>query len=162
CATFRRNPLNRTREAVLATHPLLLLHMSNLLVGSDATLEEIIDDLQNWVLSQDGAGGSNKIDYIVISGNITASGNRLEFERAGKLISTLCRRLLVKDGGKQYLNRLLIVPGTTDVGRGENEDSFDDREFTRFHDAVFATEISEGRVRPYQSAAVCRELKDLT
>lgn len=136
-------------------HDLKILHTSDLLAGAPGSrrvFEEVIEDLARSDLRE-------SVDYIVISGNVTADGSPASFEEAHEILGRITNTLLRRDPGLR-LNRLLIVPGPRDTGDGR-----DFAAFTDFHDRFFAAEMGETprRVEPFDpNEVIVRDLKDLT
>ncbi|MGA8808962.1 MAG: hypothetical protein WB973_13880 [Thermoanaerobaculia bacterium] len=131
---------------------LKILHTSDLLAGAPASrgvFDEVIGDLATRL--------HESIDYLVVSGNLTADASETSFQEAGAILRRMAETLLLQRDGLQ-LNRVLIVPGPRDRGDGG-----DFRAFTTFHDQFFENEIGSRRVEQFDPAEVIvRDLKDLT
>jgi nucleoside phosphorylase len=129
---------------------LTILHTSDLLIGSNIDsvpkFGHMIDDLARRELP-------GRIDYVVISGNLTFDGSDTNFLRATDLLQDLFARDLFRpDDRVPWTRRLLIVPGPRDV-----ESTNGLAAFQRFHDRLFGPdEAFDG------SKAIVRDLKDLT
>jgi nucleoside phosphorylase len=134
-----------------------ILHTSDILAGSTeidvpSVFDEVNDDLIHRYELR------NQIDYLIVSGNITADGSESSFNAAHEILLKLAASLLRRDNGEIRLTRVLLVPGAMDVPVGRGFDGF-----TRFHDRFFEEEIKVGRVEPFDpEEAVFRSLKDLT
>ena len=128
---------------------LKILHTSDLLIGSITSAAKEFSRLVEELAQRDL---ERKIDYLVISGNLTADGSQASFTRASELLTILADRLMRSDPRVAWTKRLLIVPGPCDT---RDANSF--ANFKRFHDRLFADE------EPFDDTrAILRDLKDLT
>ncbi len=82
-----------------------ILHLSDLHISGATEPQELLGPLMLDLETQ----GIERIDYIVISGDVTARASAVEFESACEFISLLLERLSVTAA------RLIIVPGNHDV-----------------------------------------------
>lgn len=82
-----------------------ILHLPDLLVHEESTrLRYLDDDHLNWL--------RGRLDVVVITGDLTASGSATEFQRLSQLLTDLLEHLPNKDK-----RRLVVVPGNHDVDR---------------------------------------------
>lgn len=77
----------------------------------------LADKLANDVIKE----SSNKIDKIIISGDLTDSGTKSQFKMAGSFIDRLIEQLV--KGGMDHLIRddVVIVPGNHDINFADNK-----------------------------------------
>lgn len=137
-----------------------IIHISDILVGSlELDINSRVRQIQQVAISYDL---DRKIDYIVISGNITRDGSTQDFTKAQDFIRAIASILLTRDGREIRLNRVTIVPGKNDIVEpGIFEGHY--ANFKTFHDHLFEKEISDGRVEKFShERALIRELKDIT
>ena len=102
-----------TSEAEPVTHPIRMLHLSDLhftdTTPISARLQWLLDDLK-----LDGGLGFQELDYLVISGDFTDKGCAEGFEKALEFVSRLSEEFGLS------AERCIFVPGNHDV-----RDSFD-------------------------------------
>jgi GTPase SAR1 family protein/predicted MPP superfamily phosphohydrolase len=93
--------------------PTRILHLSDLHFGSDddpiVRLQPLVSDLKD---RREGLG-IEKLDYLVISGDLTNRGAYEEFERVHDFLSELVREM------KLTAERTIIVPGNHDLSWDE-------------------------------------------
>lgn len=97
-------------EYLMAEHPIVFLHLSDIHICnekdiSDKHINKIVDSLRSY-----------KTDFntiiIIISGDITQSGERNQFKNAFKLMGSLIKQL---SGAFKCNCRVIVVPGNHDV-----------------------------------------------
>ncbi len=92
--------------------PLRILHLSDLHIGAkdspDTLLQPLVADLKD----PDDGLGLERLDYLVISGDITNRATPEEFEQATRFVSALIQRFGVTS------ERCIIVPGNHDLHWG--------------------------------------------
>lgn len=91
------------------TPSLRLLHLSDLHFGPETDPVAMFQPLERDIRDADGDLGFSKLDYLVISGDLTQRASREEFERASRFL-----RLLIDTFDLSPL-RCLIVPGNHDL-----------------------------------------------
>jgi len=91
------------------TPSLRLLHLSDLHFGPETDPVAMFQPLERDIRDADGDLRFSKLDYLVISGDLTQRASREEFERASRFL-----RLLIDAFGLSPL-RCLIVPGNHDL-----------------------------------------------
>jgi len=160
-----------------------ILQISDILAGAaEVNAGDIFDELTSWVNVNSPGDRLDVVDYIVVCGNITADGKPESFEVARKLLRKWGEQLLVKDSppGERWrketrFNRMMVVPGRTDIpGLAVKEKTPDSEKtdcadlvpdfqaFKKFHDELFADEL-DGRVSPFElGRAMYRPMKDVT
>lgn len=153
-----------------------ILQISDILASSEGRApHKVFDELAAWVDKNSPGKRFDVVDYIVICGNVTADGKPESYAKALELLRELGNKLLVKDEmpGQRWktvtrLNRMLIVPGRTDIRFVAQTSCSSARcpdfaAFQMFHDQLFSEEITAGRVVGFDPGhAMCRELRDLT
>jgi predicted MPP superfamily phosphohydrolase len=91
------------------------LHISDLHIKESTSVESIlqplIDDLEDSVDGLD----TNKLDYIVVTGDLTHQASKTEFEKAEAFLSELKERFQVQD------ECCIICPGNHDLNWNEAE-----------------------------------------
>ena len=137
-----------------------ILHLSNLeIVANDSSREDVLSDLAHRIVAD---GKRNQIDSIVISGGVTADGLRSSYGAAERVLAAFCDMLLVLDAGTVRRNRMVIVPGKTDLPLQSSGNWERCREFREFHRRFYATEIANGRMAEFPPNGVfCRQMKNL-
>lgn len=105
-----------------------IFHLSDLLINSNDShnglaYKKLIVQIKNTLFD-------NRIDYLIINGNITSDGTTKSFEKAFKVINNLAYRLLKSENenGKEtiLLSRIIIVPGRNDIHNYEiGEDDYE-------------------------------------
>lgn len=132
-----------------------ILQLHNLAIG--ALLEESPFQAIGAALKK-CEGLEQKVDYLVLCGNLTRDASPQSFEHAGKVLRDMVREFL--PGRVRTANRVLIVPGRFDVP--DPEAARPDFElFRQFHDRFFQEEFGIDR-RFDPGRAELRKLKDLT
>ena len=99
----------------MAEHPIVFLHLSDIHICnekdiSDKHINKIVDSLRSY-----------KTDFntiiIIISGDITQSGELIQFKNAGKLMGSLITQLKTTFSCGY---EVIVVPGNHDVSHGTN------------------------------------------
>ncbi|HYY58363.1 MAG TPA: metallophosphoesterase, partial [Pyrinomonadaceae bacterium] len=151
-----------------------ILQISDILAGSpQLSAGKLFDELISWVNDNSPNDRMDKVDYIVVCGNVTADGKPESFEIARTLLRKLGDELLVEDPipnerwlKKTWFNRMMVVPGRTDIpiidGQNGSQKAYDNdqsdlppfprpdfRPFKDFHDKLFSDELN-GRVLAYE------------
>ena len=102
-------------EYLMAEHPIVFLHLSDIHICnekdiSDKHINKIVDSLRSY-----------KTDFntiiIIISGDITQSGELIQFKNAGKLMGSLITQLKTTFSCDY---EVIVVPGNHDVSHGTN------------------------------------------
>lgn len=105
------NPLSVVETA---PEPLRILHLSDLHMKPDtdpeSMLQPLIADLRD---PEGGLGGIERLDYLVMSGDLSNRAKIEEFAKARQFISGLMERFEVT------ADRCIIVPGNHDLDRDE-------------------------------------------
>lgn len=99
----------------MAEHPIVFLHLSDIHICnekdiSDKHINKIVDSLRSYKTD------FNKI-IIIISGDITQSGELIQFKNAGKLMGSLITQLKTTFSCGY---EVIVVPGNHDVSHGTN------------------------------------------
>ena len=99
-----------------------ILHLSDIHFGSEHAFQEKlqVEDLMSLVLREITA--KEKIDLVVVSGDLTSRGTEQEFEHAADFLSSIARTLQLGP------ERFVIVPGNHDIYRSEEPN----RRFSKF------------------------------
>lgn len=97
----------------MAENPIVFLHLSDIHIRnekdiSDKHIKKIVDSLKSYKTLFSAI-------IIVVSGDITQSGERTQFKNAGKLMGSLIKQLKVVF---QCDYRVIVVPGNHDVNHG--------------------------------------------
>lgn len=98
--------------------PIRVLHLSDLHVAAKTDIESILQPLHEDLCSREWGNLAGKIDYVVVSGDITNRASRPEFERASEFISKLIGRLEIS------AERCMLVPGNHDLDWDQQVYSF--------------------------------------
>lgn len=103
--------LDRGAQAMTTDTPIRVLHLSDLHFHADTSVTTRLHALADDLRYGDGWGrpGIDRLDYLVISGDLTDKGNADGFERAYDFVS-----LLTKEFGLSA-ERCIFVPGNHDV-----------------------------------------------
>ena len=88
--------------------PLRVLHLSDIHIGPDTDPTTILQPLISDLTDKTGGFGLSRLDYLVISGDITNTAAPEEFELAYQFVSSLIERF------KLSAQRCIIVPGNHD------------------------------------------------
>lgn len=125
--------------------PIRILHLSDLHVGAGddpiSLLQPLVDDLRD---TQDGPG-VERLDYLVISGDITNRATPKEFEKARELVSRLIDELGVTS------ERCIIVPGNHDLDWETEVYAYKKKR------QVSEGDLKEGRFHPQQDGYLIRD-----
>jgi 3',5'-cyclic AMP phosphodiesterase CpdA len=99
-----------------------ILHLSDIHFGIEHAFQERlqVEDLMNLALRDITA--EDKIDLVVVSGDLTSRGTEQEFEQAADFLLSIARSLQLG------LERFVIVPGNHDIYRDEEPN----RRFSKF------------------------------
>lgn len=91
------------------TEPIRILHLSDLHITADedpvTRLQPLVADLQD----KEGGFGFERLDYLVLSGDLTNRATAAEFEKVPQLISQLIAQFELS------AERCIIVPGNHDL-----------------------------------------------
>jgi small GTP-binding protein len=93
--------------------PIRILHLSDLHVDSSADVESLLQPLGADLRDSEEGLGTERLDYLVISGDVTNYASAEEFERAHKFVS-----VLIQEFGLTA-ERCVIVPGNHDLNWNE-------------------------------------------
>jgi hypothetical protein len=148
----------------LNTMSIRLLHLSDLKIGGPEFGAWQKHFLEHMLDAKDACRITN-VDYLIICGNITYDGARGSFGEAAEVIKSLADRLLPSDDSPSHRwNRLVLVPGQSDVRRSHQVDLQADEfgEFYRELCSHYLGESEETLCRFDLSKPVIRQLKDLT
>ena len=88
--------------------PIRLLHLSDLHLTGDRSVEQLLQPLDTDLRDQLKA---DRLDYLVVSGDLADRCNPAGFERAGEFLQTLMKRFGLN------ASRLILVPGNHDLDR---------------------------------------------
>jgi predicted phosphodiesterase len=97
------------REEPRATSPLRILHLSDLHVGAEDDPDSLFQPLEADLADHNEGLGLERLDYLVISGDITHRASPQEFEKAHAFVSKLIKRFELN------VERCIIVPGNHDL-----------------------------------------------
>ena len=92
-----------------ADTPLRILHLSDLHVGASADPLSLLQPLEADLKDRYDGLGVDRLDYLVISGDITNRAAPQEFEKARELVSALIERFGLTS------ERCILVPGNHDL-----------------------------------------------
>jgi len=88
---------------------LRILHLSDLHIAANCDPDVLLIPLLTDLRDRHEGLSLEKLDFVVISGDITNRASPAEFEKAQKVVSELCRHLSLSAG------RCMIVPGNHDL-----------------------------------------------
>lgn len=125
-----------------------ILHLSDLLISSSHS-DHDIQSLLNYF--NQGLNGQ-KLDYLVVCGNLTKDGTPDSFEKAKDFLERLVDTVLKRDIETKK-NRIMIVPGKNDFQN--NSGTRDFSSFQLFYRSFLLDNLSDNQ-------AIVRHLKDLT
>jgi hypothetical protein len=91
-----------------ADTPIRLLHLSDLHLTGDRSVEQLLQPLDADLRDQLKA---DRLDYLVVSGDLADKCNPAGFERAGEFLQALMKRFGLN------ASRLILVPGNHDLDR---------------------------------------------
>lgn len=95
-------------------------------------------------------------DAIVVSGDLTSTGTKPEFQEAAAFLSELMKRLHVPD------DRLIVVPGNHDVTWGRDDSIASSAEFESFVSRMFHAPVEDLAIRSLRVGNVFLMGLDLT
>ena len=93
--------------------PLRVLHISDLHIESRTDIRTLVQPLLADLRGKDGGLGLDRLDYLVVSGDLTSCAAPAEFELARQLISSVIGAFDLT------AQRCIIVPGNHDLDWGE-------------------------------------------
>ncbi len=96
-------------EALGANTPLRILHLSDLHIGAEDDPDSLFQPLEADLADQKEGLGQERLDYLVISGDITHRASPQEFEKAHAFVSKLIERF------ELTAERCILVPGNHDL-----------------------------------------------
>jgi 3',5'-cyclic AMP phosphodiesterase CpdA len=88
-----------------------ILHISDLQFGDPSLNQDLCNSFIGSLRRSIGDGIVPKVDFVVVSGDVTFDGSPSQFKSAYIWISNLCTNLI----GNQFQDRLLLVPGNHDI-----------------------------------------------
>ncbi len=91
------------------SEPLFILHLSDLYIEKDTDPETILQPLVADLKDDEEGPGINRLDYLIVSGDLTKSAEPDEYEKALQFISKLIQQFKIT---KQ---ECIIVPGNHDL-----------------------------------------------
>ena len=100
-------------EDFLTDEPIRLLHLSDLHFNEPADVKEKLRPVIADIKDKDGGLGFDRLDYLVVSGDITNRATPREFEKAQQFISGLISEFQLS------AQRCILVPGNHDLSWGE-------------------------------------------
>lgn len=107
-AQVKARAFGRSDDQFRTNHPIRILHLSDLHFTSDTSVDRkvqwLVDDIEKGKWLDD-----NRLDYLVISGDVTDKGNTQGFENARQFVSLLI------DKFELSAQRCIFVPGNHDV-----------------------------------------------
>jgi WD40 repeat protein/predicted MPP superfamily phosphohydrolase len=101
--------LRRAREDGRGGQPIRVLHLSDLHIRGDQDVEAIFQPLRADLRDAQEGLSIDRLDYLVVSGDLTNRADPTEFERAREFVSAL-----IEDFGLAA-ERCIIVPGNHDI-----------------------------------------------
>jgi small GTP-binding protein len=108
-----KSVFERPDKIEIVSEPLRILHLSDLHIGVDTDPQSMLQPLVADVRNQSGGLNFEKLDYLVISGDLTNSAKLEEFEQARQFISGLIEQFQLS------AERCIIVPGNHDLSWDE-------------------------------------------
>ncbi len=93
----------------MITEPIRILHLSDLHIKADSDLKSLLQPLIADIRYSEVGLGFDKLDYLVISGDLTNYATPAEFERARQFISELIEQFQIST------ERCIIIPGNHDL-----------------------------------------------
>lgn len=128
----------------MASRPVKILHLSDVHFGRDHRFQKAgtalpaasTDALIDTIL-HDASLSTTKFDAVVVSGDLTSTGKRPEFEEAAAFL-----RDLLKHFGLSR-EQLIVVPGNHDVLWGKEENVVSHAEFESFMSRVFSSPVQD-------------------
>jgi predicted MPP superfamily phosphohydrolase len=112
--TATHNALNRAKRNIArpdhaSDQPIRILHLSDLHVSKMTNPDELLGPLCLDLRSRNGGLEIEKLDYLVLSGDISDTGQQLEYEIARRLVSGI-----ISEFGLNA-ERCIVVPGNHDI-----------------------------------------------
>lgn len=101
--------LNDAGKGERMNQPIRILHLSDLHVGGSSDIASLLQPLGADLRDPDEGLGTDRLDYLVVSGDITNRASAEEFEKAREFVSAL-----IRDFGLTA-ERCIIVPGNHDL-----------------------------------------------
>jgi adenosylhomocysteine nucleosidase len=132
-----------------------ILHTSDLHIASDNThTDGVLESLGKWVLEcTDG----KKLDFLIVSGNLTKDGSPDSFELAHRQLARFNQENILGPASKETgLPRIVVAPGPLDCVHGGGV-SFENYE--QFLRRLYATRSGE---RVSKNGVMLRQLKAIT
>jgi serine/threonine protein kinase/nucleoside phosphorylase len=108
-ATESRMSMQQARSAAPQDTPIRILHLSDLHVEAHADPLSLLQPLVADLRDKSEGVGSEGLDYLVISGDITQRATPQEFEKAREFVSALFQEFGLTS------QRCIIVPGNHDL-----------------------------------------------
>jgi Icc-related predicted phosphoesterase len=99
--------------AEIVLEPLRILHLSDLHIKKDSDPQSLLQPLIADIRDLDGGLGFEKLDYLVVSGDITNYATPEEFEKARQFISELIDQFQISS------EQCIIIPGNHDLDWNE-------------------------------------------
>ncbi len=103
-----RRAFNRGRGQGDPGEPLRVLHLSDLHFARTSNVQNALQPLVADITDRDGGLGFSRLDYLVVSGDLTDRASQVEFDKARRFISKLIDRFQLT------AERCVIVPGNHD------------------------------------------------
>jgi small GTP-binding protein len=92
-----------------ASDPIRILHVSDLHIPHDCDVTALVQPLLQDIEDQSGGLGFSKLDYLIVSGDLTNRASAHEFEQAYQFISEIISNFSLT------AERCVIVPGNHDL-----------------------------------------------
>lgn len=105
---------NEVSESIMVLPPFKILHISDLHINESTDPLEILQPMLTDLKSKRGVFFFDKMDCVVISGDITSGGKKEEFDKAQEFVEMLLDEIGV------HRNKCIIVPGNHDMDRDIN------------------------------------------
>ncbi|HEU4410857.1 MAG TPA: metallophosphoesterase [Polyangiaceae bacterium] len=105
--------LNDAGKGERLSEPIRILHLSDLHVGGDADVASLLQPLGADLRDDEEGLGTERLDYLVVSGDLTNRASPEEFERAREFVSALIREFGLT------AERCIVVPGNHDLNWDE-------------------------------------------
>jgi len=102
-----RRTFGPTRRGGRGEHPIRILHLSDLHFAKSSNVKNALQPLVADIARGEGLGFS-RLDYLVVSGDLTNRASQKEFAKAHLFISKLIKRF------KLTAERCVVVPGNHD------------------------------------------------
>jgi len=128
----------RSDMVEMVTEPFRILHLSDLHIRSDADPQSMLQPLIADLRNSDGGLGFEKLDYLVISGDLTNIGTPEEFEQARQFISGVIEQF------QMSAERCIIVPGNHDLSWNDDVYTWKQKRLVQVNDLRKGSYLEQG------------------